>query len=243
MTDRIKHTSDLAPNHNLWGRSWRTFSINTLWRIIKDISGVTIDEKSRENLEAIDNQLTKTSMVLYGYHASKSDVALPIFLRKHLDNLLMMLYPTAITHSEGMEGKFLHKLGSMTDSKFLPVVRKNDEANYDQKTKDELSEELKEQTKIHLLEPGHLYGAAPLGSRLKVLDSAKVNNGFAKVARMRQAPIAPLAFTVNSENRHVIRIGEIMTPPKPDADIEEATNFYMWALAKLLEPRFRGDYQ
>jgi 1-acyl-sn-glycerol-3-phosphate acyltransferase len=223
--------------------SLRLFLVQLSSWLITVLSQIELTEQTLENLEKLDEQLKESSVVVYGYHATVFDaVILPILLSSHLDNVDKMLAPITITHYQGLNRIFLALISFLTNTEFLPVIRKKDEANYSGELKRQLLKQLIETTRKHLSLPRSIYGVAPMSTRTKVLQSDSVNPGFAKVAQKHQVPLMPIAFSKDERNKLTMSVGEIM--PYPDLNnIDQAVQTYMNSLAQMIPKKFRGDYK
>lgn len=216
--------------------------VNLMYWLIQSGMKLEIDQESHDNLDKLDEELLKTSAVLYIYHSAVTDaLILPIAMRKQLDNLNKMLGPVAISHYQGWQKIYLDLMGYITGTIPLPVIRKKDEAHFSTAQKGKHLEKLVQVSDQYLTLPGSLYGIAPMGTRAKELDSTQVNPSFAKVASSRQLPAIPMAVT-HSEGRTQLRVGELISPPSTSEDLNEIVTGYMSQLALLLPTQLRGDY-
>ncbi len=212
-----------------------------LYWLIKIGAKLEIEDESQENLLKLNQELLKTSAILFIYHSQLTDaLILPVTMRNELPNLDKMLGPVAISHYQGWQKIGLNLIGKATGSVPVPVIRKKDEAKFSEQRKIELFRQLAQQTDSYLTKPGNLYGIAPMGTRAHTLDSTKVSPSFAKLAHTRQLPAIPMALT-HANGRTKLKVGEVISAVNTD-QISEATNFYMSQLAKLLPLELRGDY-
>lgn len=212
-----------------------------IYWLIKIGTQLKIDDQSQENLAELDNELLKTSAILFVYHSRLTDaLILPITLRNELPHLDKMLGPVAISHYQGWQKIGLDLISATTGAVPIPIIRKKDEQKFSAEKKTELFAQLTQKTDSYLTRPGNVYGIAPMGTRAHILDSSKVSPSFAKLAHNRQLPAVPMALT-HTDGRASLKVGESLAPTNSD-QVEEITNYYMSQLARLIPIELRGDY-
>jgi 1-acyl-sn-glycerol-3-phosphate acyltransferase len=224
------------------------FMATLSFEVLRLLTLLDIDPKSREQLQQLNEQLCGSSAVMYAYHPGKIDaVIMPIVLRRLLPNLNVILGPVAISHYQGIERRILDWASTQTGTLPLPIVRDRDlqqlrvlqedpeETVSAEMLKSRLSKLLFRTCQEYLTKPGNLLGIAPGGTRSRQLTQEELNPGFLSIARRAEVQLVSAALFYE-KGRLKLRVGPLLPPPEKSENLAEPETLlpYIAQLQNLL---------